>query len=143
MLNLQFAKLLLRQRPSALAPSDTGRRRLSSEAQGGPPDLPWPANDDLPLILTKADEEGRSRLALKRMGYRRVRSAYRRHKRDDRDTFHSFGAEHLWPTMDFVRDWLKEERRQLVAQHGWVSLLTLLATLAAGAAFVGILIVLG
>ena len=143
MLNLQFAKSLLRQRPSALAQSDTGRRRLSNEPQGGPPDLPWPANDDLPLIVTKADEEARSRLALKRMGYLRVRSAYRRHKRDDRDTFHSFGAEHLWPTMDFVRDWLKEERRQLVAQHGWVSLLTLLATLAAGAAFVGILIVLG
>ena len=45
--------------------------------------------------------------------------------------------------MNFVRDWLKEERRQLVVQHGWVSLLTLLATLATGAAFVGILIVLG
>ena len=136
MLNLQFAKSLLRRR-------HTGRRRLSNEAQGGPPDLPWLVNDDLPLILTKADEESRSRLALKRMGYLRVRSAYRRHKRDDRDTFHGFGAEHLWPTMDFVRDWLKEERRQFVAQHGWVSLLTLLATLAAGAAFVGILIVLG
>jgi hypothetical protein len=95
----------------------------------------------LPLIVTKADEEARARLALKRMGYFRVRSAYRRHKRDGRDTFHSLGAEHLLPTMDFVRNWLKEERKQLVAQHGWVSLLTLLATLAAGLAFVGILVV--
>jgi hypothetical protein len=43
--------------------------------------------------------------------------------------------------MDIVRQWLKEERRQLVAQHGWVTLLALLATLAAGLAFVGILVV--
>jgi len=41
--------------------------------------------------------------------------------------------------MNFVRDWLKEERRQLVAQHGWVTLLTLFGTLAAGLAFVGVL----
>ena len=93
--------------------------------------------------MTKADVEARSRLALKRMGYFRVLSAYRRHKRDGRDTFHSFGAEHLWPTMDFVRLWLIEERRQLVAQHGWVTLLTLLGTLAAGLVFVGVLIVFG
>ena len=45
--------------------------------------------------------------------------------------------------MDFVRLWLMEERRQLVAQHGWVTLLTLLGTLAAGLAFVGVLIVFG
>jgi len=45
--------------------------------------------------------------------------------------------------MDFVRQWLKEERRQLVAQHAWVSLLALLATLAAGLAFVGVLTVFG
>ena len=142
MLKLQFAKSLLRQRPSALAQSDVGRRE-SRRAQGVPPDLPWPASDDLPLIVTKADEEVRARPALKRMGYFRVLSAYRRHKRDGRDTFHSFGAEHLWPTMDFVRLWLKEERRQLVAQHGWVTVLTLLGTLAAGLAFAGVLIVFG
>ena len=73
MLKLQFAKSLLRQRPSALAQSDVGRRELR-RAQGVPPDLPWPASDDLPLIVTKADEEARSRLALKRMGYFRCRS---------------------------------------------------------------------
>ena len=142
MLNLQFAKSLLRQRPSALAQSDVGRR-ASRRAQGVPPDLSYPVSDDLPLIVTKADEEVRARPALKRMGYFRVLSAYRRHKRDGRDTFHSFGAEHLWPTMDFVRLWLKEERRQLVAQHGWVTVLTLLGTLAAGLAFAGVLIVFG
>ena len=143
MLKLQLAKFQLRQRSSALAQDDTGRPRAPDNPHGGPPEGTWPASDDLPLILTKADEEARARLALKRMGYLSVLSAYRRHKRDGRDTFHSFGAEHLWPTMDFVRQWLKEERRQLVAQHGWVSLLTLLATLAAGLAFVGVLILFG
>jgi hypothetical protein len=141
MFNLQFAKSLLRQRPSASAQSEG--QRESRRAPEVPPDLSWPASDDLPLIVTKADEEARSRLALKRMGYFRVLSAYRRHKRDRRDTFHSFGAEHLWPTMDFVRQWLIEERRQLVAQHGWVTLLTLLGTLATGLAFFGVLIVFG
>jgi hypothetical protein len=141
MLKLQFAKSL-RQRPSALAQSDLARRE-SRRAQGVPPDLSWPASDDLPLIVTKADEEARSRLALERMGYFRVLSAYHRHKRDGRDTFHSFGAEHLWPTMDFVRLWLIEERRQFVAQHGWVTLLALLGTLAAGLAFAGVVIVFG
>jgi hypothetical protein len=93
--------------------------------------------------VTKAEEEVRSQLALKRMGYLKVLYAFLRYKREGRDTFHSFGADHLWPTMDFVRDWLKDERRQFVAQHGWVSLLTLLATFAAGLAFVGVLIVFG
>jgi hypothetical protein len=141
MLKLQFAKSLLRQRPSVLPQSDVGRE--STRAQGVPRNSSWPASDDLPLIVTKADEEARSRLALKRVGYFGVLSAYRRHKRDGSDTFHSFGAEHLWPTMDFVRLWLIEERRQLVAQHGWVTLLTLLGTLATGLAFVGVLIVFG
>src|SRR5262245_47374634 len=51
-----LAKSLLRQRPSGLAQSDVGRRE-SRRAQGVPPDLSWPASDDLPLIVTKADEE--------------------------------------------------------------------------------------
>jgi len=105
--------------------------------------LLWPTSDDLPLIVTKAEEDARSRLALKRMGYFRVLSAYHRYKREGRDTFHSFGADHLWPTMDFVRDWLKDEGRQLVAQHHWVFLLVLLATLAAGLTFVGALAIFG
>jgi hypothetical protein len=143
MLNLQFAKSLRRQGPSALAHRDARRRHAPKDAQEVSSNLLWPANDDLPLIVTKAEEEVRSQLALKRMGYLKVLSAYLRYKRDGRDTFHGFGADHLWPTMDFVRDWLKDERRQFVAQHGWVSLLTLLATLAAGLAFVGVLTVFG
>ena len=102
-----------------------------------------PESDDLPLILAKAEEEQRSRLALKRMGYLKVRSAYLRHKRGGRETFHAFGAEHLWPTMDFVRDWLRQERRRLIAQAQPVFLVSLLATLAVGFAFWGALALFG
>ena len=133
MLNVLFAK--------------ARRWRVSDEVQEIPSSqrshLFAPTNDDLPLIVTKAEEDARSRLALKRMGYFRVLSAYHRYKREGRDTFHSFGADHLWPTMDFVRDWLKDEGRQLVAQHHWVFLLVLLATLAAGLTFVGALAIFG
>ena len=102
-----------------------------------------PENDDLPLILARADEEARSRLALSRMGYLKVRSAYLRYKRGGKETFHAFGAEHLWPTMDFVRDWLRQERRRLIAQAQPVFLVSLLATLAVGLAFWGALALFG
>ena len=100
------------------------------------------ANDALPMIVAKAEEEARSRLALRRMGYFKVLSAYLRHKRDGKDAFYSFGANHPAPMMDFVRVWLKEERRQLIVQHRWVFLLTFLTTLAAGITFIGTLAVL-
>lgn len=120
--------------------------RVSQDVQQAPSPprnhLLRPANDALPLIVTKVEEDAHARLALKHMGYFKVLSAYLRYKRDGRDTFYSFGADHLWPTMDFVRDWLKDERRRLVAQHRRVFLLALLATLAAGLTFIGALAVL-
>ena len=102
-----------------------------------------PESDDLPLILARAEEEARSRFALKRMGYLKVRSAYLRYKRDGKETFHAFGAEHLWPTMDFVRDWLRQERRRLIVQSRPVFLLALFATLVVGLAFLGAMALFG
>ena len=106
-------------------------------------DLPSPEGNYLPLIVAKVEADARARSALKQMGFRSVLHAYLRYKREGRDTFHAFGAEHLWPTMDFVRDWLKQEGRQLVARHGWVFLLSLTATVIAGLAFMGALVLLG
>lgn len=106
------------------------------------PDLAQ-ATPALPLIVAKVEADQRARLALKRMGYLKVLLAYFRHKRAGKDTFHAFGADHLWPTMDFVQGWLKGERRQLVARHGWVFLLSLAATVVAGLAFMGALALLG
>jgi hypothetical protein len=102
-----------------------------------------PESDDLPLILARAEEEARSRLALSRMGYFKVRSAYLRYKRDGKETFHAFGAEHLWPTMEFVRDWLRQERRRLIVQSRPVFLVSLLATLVVGLAFLGAMALFG
>ncbi len=113
-------------------------------------DLPSPegsyvprADRALPLIVAKVEADARARLALKRMGFRKALLAYLRHRREGRDAFHAFGAEHLWPTMDFVRDWLKEEGRRLVARRRWVFLLSLTATVVAGLAFAGALALLG
>ena len=102
-----------------------------------------PADDTLPLVVAKVEEDVRSRLALKRMGYLNVLIAYLRHRRDGKDTFYSFGADHLWPSMHFVRDWLKQERRRVAAQYRTVFLLSLAATLAAGFAFLATLVILG
>ena len=101
------------------------------------------ADPGLPLIVAKVEQEGRARVALKRMGYFEARLAYRRHKRAGEDTFHAFEAEHLWPTMDFVQEWLREERREILARHRPVFLLSMLATILAGLAFLGALALLG
>ena len=145
MLKAMFAKALVEQRALAWARRGARRWRVEADVQQvrSSPGNHLPANDALPLIVAKVAEDAGARLGLKRMGYFKVLSAYLRYKRDGRDTFHSFGADHLWPTMDFVRDWLKQERRQLIAQHRWVFLLTMLATLAAGLTFIGALAVLG
>jgi hypothetical protein len=140
-------KALLRAGPLARFSRDAERSRALHDAQevSSPPSYHplHPASDGLPLIVARVEEDARSRVALKRMGYLKVLSAYLRHKREGRDAFHSFGVDHLWPTMDFVRDWLKEERRQLIVRHRWVFLLTLVATLVAGLTFVGALALFG
>lgn len=89
----------------------------------------------LPLIVAKVEAESRARVALKRMGYLKVLIAYLSHKRAGEDTFFAFDADHIWPTMDFVQEWLREERRQLVARHRSVFLLSMLATIVTGLAF--------
>jgi hypothetical protein len=113
-----------------------------------PPALPgdhWasPADGDLPLIVARAQEDARSRAALERIGYLKVRFAYLRHRREHGETFQGLAAEHLWPTMDFVSDWLKAERRRLVARTRGAFLLALSATVAAGLALLGALMLLG
>jgi hypothetical protein len=104
---------------------------------------PQSADDPLPAIVVKAQEDARCRLALARLGYAKVRSAYARHKRAGEDTFAEFGRESLWPTMDFVRDWLKDERRRAIARARWPFLLTMLATIVAGMAFAAVAAMLG
>ena len=108
-------------------------------------ELPNPQAVDasLPAIVVKAQEDARCRLALARLGYSKVRSEYARHKREGTDTFAGLGHESLWPTMDFVRDWLREERSQIVARAKWPFLVTMLATVVGGLAFAAVAAYLG
>ena len=45
--------------------------------------------------------------------------------------FEDLGHERLRPTLDFVCDWLKEERRRIVAQVQWSFVVAMLATILA------------
>jgi hypothetical protein len=88
------------------------------------------ANDDeLPAIVVKAQEDARCQQSLAGLGYAKVRSEYVRHRRERRDTFLSLEPEFLWPTMDFVRDWLKAERKRIVTQLQWPFLATMSVTI--------------
>jgi len=100
-------------------------------------------DDALPAIVTKAQEGVRCRQALARLGYSKVRSEYARHKQEGNCTFVGLDHERLWPTANFVRDWLKEERKRIVARGRWPFLVTMLATIVAGLAFVAATAVLG
>jgi len=111
------------------------------QAEGLP--HPQAVDDSLPAIVVKAQEDARCRLALARLGYSKVRSEYARHKREGTQTFAGLGQESLWPTMDFVRDWLKEERRRIVARAKWPFLVTMLVTIVGGIAFAAVAAMLG
>jgi hypothetical protein len=101
-----------------------------------------PANDDLPLLVTKLQEDVRSREALERMGYARALLAYLRHKRRRKETFEALASDRLWPTTDFVRECLREQRRRIVLRYRATFLVSLLATLTASLAFLGTLAML-
>ena len=97
----------------------------------------------MPAIVIRARQDARCRLALARLGYFKVRSAYARHKREGRETFVDLDQKFLAPTMEFVGDWLREERKQIVARARWPFLMTMLATILVGVAFMTVASVLG
>ena len=98
-----------------------------------------PDGDELPEIVRKAQEDARCRAALARLGYSKVRAAYAGHKRKGQDTFLSLENQFLWPTMEFVRDWLKAERRRILARLRWPFLGAMLTTIGAGVASIWIM----
>jgi hypothetical protein len=100
-----------------------------------------PAADGLPAIVVKAQEDARCRSVLARLGYSAVRSEYARQKREGLVAFEGLGS--LRPTMDFVRDWLKEERRRILRRTRLPFLLTMVATIVAGLAFAVVAAYLG
>jgi hypothetical protein len=118
---------------------DTWFANAFPEAGSAPPQA---EDDGLPAIVVKAQEDVLCRAALARLGYARVRAEYARHWRARKDTFTALGREGLWPTMDFVRDWLKAERKRIVARMRLPFLLAMAATIAAGLAFAAVAAIL-
>src|SRR4030095_14022902 len=92
-------------------------------------------DEELPAIVRRAQDDVRCRQALAGLGYSQVRSAYARHRQEGLDVCEDLGHERLWPTVDFVRDWPKEERRRIVARVQWSFVVAMLATILAGLAF--------
>jgi hypothetical protein len=123
----------------------------SSIADGAPepprivaPDPPPTAEDEqMPAIVVKAQEDARCKRALARVGYVRARVQYARHRWQGKPIFESLEADFLWPTMEFVHAWLKEERKRIVARTRFPFLMTMLATIVAGLAFLSVAAVLG
>jgi hypothetical protein len=96
--------------------------------------LAFPSHDgvELPEIVRKAQEDIRCRAALARLGYSKVKAEYAWHKRHGKETFLSLEHQFLWPTTDFIRVWLKAERRRILARLRWPFLGAMLATVLAG-----------
>jgi hypothetical protein len=107
-------------------------RKLPDARPPHPP--PLPESDGLPEIVTKAQEDARCRAALGRLGYANVRRLHAWHKREGMATFLSLEREFLWPTTEFVRMWLKAERKRILVRLRWPFLTAMLATIVVGLA---------
>ena len=68
-----------------------------------------------------------------RLGYRRVKEAYAQQVRESPRAVIFFGAEHLnhWPTMEFVRAWMKLEKKRALQRLRWTFLGAMFATIVA------------
>lgn len=91
----------------------------------------------LPAFVEREIEVARCHAALARAGYRRVKATYAKQLRTgpDTDTFHGLERENLWPTMDFVRAWLKAEKKRIHARVRWTFFGAMLATIVTGLTF--------
>jgi hypothetical protein len=98
----------------------------------------------LPAIVERARQDKHWHGALARLGYRRVKDAYAQQVRDLplEDIFH--GCRHLnhWPTMEYVRGWLKLEKKRLNSKVRWTFMAAMLATIAGVLTFTAALTVL-
>jgi hypothetical protein len=93
------------------------------------PDIDGP----LPAFVERAQQDAQWQAALARAGYRRVKAGFARQLRESPKVEVFYGIEHLnqWPTMDFVRDWLKAEKRRAMARGRSTFVVAMLATIVA------------
>ena len=113
-----------------------GPKRMRRSASGK---TNWAAETQaLPAIVVKAQEDARCRQALARLGYAKVRSHYAKAMRKGNPTFAGLKHLGLTPTLPFVKDWLTEERKRILARARAPFLMTMLATIIAGIVFVAV-----
>src|SRR5215510_29801 len=75
-----------------------------------PPRL-WPGMAPIDARLPRADDDALPAIA--------VRAHYARCKRQGQDIFTGLVHQQLAPSMDFVRDWLMEERKRIFVRARW------------------------
>jgi chromatin segregation and condensation protein Rec8/ScpA/Scc1 (kleisin family) len=94
-------------------------------------------SETLPAIVERARLDKEWQEALNRVGYRRVKQAYARQMRKSPKDEVFYGLEHLrqWPTMEFVRVWLRAEKKRTVAKVRWTFMAAMLATIAGALTF--------
>lgn len=92
----------------------------------------------LPAFVERAQQDAQWQAALTRLGYRKVKAAYARQIHESPQVEIFYGIQHLnhWPTMDFVRGWLKSEKKRAMARYRWTFMGAMLATILAGVTFV-------
>lgn len=103
------------------------------------------AGTSLPAFVERAREDAERRAALARFGYHKVKAAYAQQVRDNANavTFRGLERDNLAPPMDFVRDWLKTERKRNFGHVRWTFLGAMLATIVTGLAFAAAYSILG
>jgi hypothetical protein len=91
----------------------------------------------LPAIVERARLDKEWHDALARFGYRKVKHAYARQMRKSPKDEVFYGVEHLkrWPTMEFVRVWLKSEKKRMASKVRWTFVAAMLATIACALTF--------
>jgi hypothetical protein len=95
------------------------------------------ADEPLPAILERAQQDRLWQLALGQLGYRQVRAAFAQQLRDQPRAEVFLGVKHLnhYPTMDFVRAWMKTQRMRALKRLRWTFLGAMLATIVAVVTF--------
>ena len=114
------------------------RHKRGRDGEAEPAGLDFAAEQILPAIVLRARDDARCRRALARLGYVKVRRQYALYKREGQTTYLALEHVHLAPSMDFVRDWLAEERKRIVLATRWPFLMTMLVTIVAGIVFAAV-----
>jgi hypothetical protein len=95
------------------------------------------ADGALPAFVERAQQDVQWQAALSRFGYRRVKAAYARQMRESPKAEIFFGIQHLnlYPTMEFVRTWMKSEKKRALQRVRWTFVAAMLVTIASALVF--------